>query len=77
MARSSAEFYEWVIRVTNLIRAQQDPHDRELFEIFARELGQVLPFDALGKYDATSGIRMRSTFVRLSAPGTVWHCCSI
>jgi formate hydrogenlyase transcriptional activator len=55
MARSSTEFYEWLIRVTNLIREQQDPHDRELFEIFAHELGQVLPFDVLGKYDSTSG----------------------
>ena len=55
MARSSTEFYEWLIRVTNLIREQQEPHDRELFEIFAHELGQVLPFDVLGKYDSTSG----------------------
>jgi hypothetical protein len=54
MARSSAEFYEWLIRVTNLIRDQQEPHDRELFELFARELGQVLSFDTLSKFDATS-----------------------
>jgi formate hydrogenlyase transcriptional activator len=54
MACTSTEFYEWLIRVTNLIRDQQDPHDRELFEIFACELGQVLPFDVVGKYDATS-----------------------
>jgi formate hydrogenlyase transcriptional activator len=54
MARSNAEFYEWLIRVTNLIRAQQDPQDRELFELFARELGHVLAFDALSKFDATS-----------------------
>jgi formate hydrogenlyase transcriptional activator len=54
MARSSAEFYEWLIRVTNLIRAQQEPHDGELFELFARELGEVLSFDTLSKFDATS-----------------------
>lgn len=55
MGRSSTEFYEWLIRVTNLIREQQDPQPRELFEILVRELGHVLPFDLLGKYDATSG----------------------
>ena len=64
MARSNAEFYEWLIRVTNLIRAQKDPHDRELFELFARELGEVLSFDALSKFDATS-----STFHWYAGPG--------
>jgi formate hydrogenlyase transcriptional activator len=54
MARSSTEFYEWLIRVTNLIRDQQDPHGRELFELFARELAGVLPFDVLSKFDATT-----------------------
>jgi len=54
MACSSTEFYEWLIRVTNLIRAQRDPHERELFELFARELGQVLSFETLSKFDATS-----------------------
>src|SRR5689334_19799246 len=63
MARSSAEFYEWLIRVTELIRAQQDPHE-DLFELFARELGEVLSFDALSKFDATS-----STFDWYAGPG--------
>jgi hypothetical protein len=35
MKSSSTEFYEWLIRVTNLIRAQPDPHEQELFKIFA------------------------------------------
>src|SRR4029077_3999565 len=37
-----------------LIRAQQDPEEQELFEIFCRELGQVLQFDSLAKYDGAS-----------------------
>jgi hypothetical protein len=53
MARSSAEFYEWLIRVRDLVRAQQDPHE-ELFELFVRELSEILSFDALAKFDATS-----------------------
>src|SRR6516165_180925 len=64
MARSSTEFYEWLIRVTNLIRDQQDAHDRDLFELFARELAEVLSFDALSKFDATS-----STFHWYAGPG--------
>jgi formate hydrogenlyase transcriptional activator len=54
MACSSTEFYEWLIRVTNLIRAEKDPHHHDLFEIFARELGQVLPFDGLWMFDGAS-----------------------
>ena len=64
MARSSAEFYEWLIRVTNLIRAQQDPEDGEPFELFVRELGEVLSFDTLSKFDATS-----ATFHWYAGPG--------
>jgi len=54
MAYSSTEFYDWLIRVTTLIRAQKDPQEQQLFEIFCRELRQVLQFDELAKYDAAS-----------------------
>ena len=40
--------------VTTLVRAQKDPQERELFEIFCRELSQVLQFDEFAKYDAAS-----------------------
>src|SRR5260370_42181574 len=64
MAYSSTEFYDWLIRVTTLIRAQKDPQELELFEIFCRELGQVLQFDELAKYDAAS-----NTFNWFAGPG--------
>ena len=54
MKYSSTEFYDWLIRVTTVIRGQKDPQELELFEIFGRELGQVLQFDHLAKYDPTS-----------------------
>ena len=54
LASSSTEFYEWLIRVTTSIRAQKEPHEQDLLEIFVRELGQVLSFDHLAKYDAAS-----------------------
>jgi hypothetical protein len=37
-----------------LIRAQKGPQEQELFEIFVKELGQVLQFDHLAKYDAAA-----------------------
>jgi hypothetical protein len=52
MGSSRVEFYDWLIRVTSLIRAQKGPQEQELFEIFVKELGQVLQFDHLAKYDA-------------------------
>jgi formate hydrogenlyase transcriptional activator len=52
MAYSSTEFYDWLIRVTNLIRAQKEPQEQDLFEIFVKELGEVIQFDHLAKYDA-------------------------
>jgi formate hydrogenlyase transcriptional activator len=64
MTRSSTEFYDWLIRVTTLIRAQKDPQEQELFEISCRELGQVLQFDELAKYDAAS-----NTFNWYAGPG--------
>ena len=54
MASSSIEFYDWLIRVTTLIRAEKEPQEEDLFEIFVKELGQVLQFDHLAKYDAVS-----------------------
>lgn len=54
MARSSTEFYEWLIRVATLIWAQKEPRERDLFEISVSELGQVLQFDHLAMYDAAS-----------------------
>jgi hypothetical protein len=52
MATSSIEFYDWLIRITALIRAQKEPQEQDLFEIFVKELAQVLQFDHLAKYDA-------------------------
>jgi hypothetical protein len=52
MGSSSIEFYDWLIRVTTLIRAQTEPQEQDLFEIFVKELGQVLQFDHLAKYDS-------------------------
>jgi formate hydrogenlyase transcriptional activator len=52
MASSNIEFYDWLIRVTTLIRAQKEPQEQDLFEIFVKELAQVLQFDHLAKYDA-------------------------
>jgi hypothetical protein len=54
MASSSPEFYDWLNRVTTLIRALKDPQEHELFEIFCRELSHVFQFDELAKYDAAS-----------------------
>jgi len=54
MNASTTEFYEWLIRVTTLIRAQQDPQEDQLFDLFVRELGQVLQFDAVSKFDAAT-----------------------
>jgi formate hydrogenlyase transcriptional activator len=48
------ESYEWLIRVATLIRAQKEPKPRELFDIFVRELGQIVQFDALAKFDEAS-----------------------
>ena len=48
---STAEFYEWLIRNTTLIRAQIDPQPGVLFDLFVRELGEVVQFDALAKFD--------------------------
>lgn len=52
MISSSTDFCEWLIRVTSLIRVQKEPQEQDLFEIFVKELGHVLPFDHLAKYDA-------------------------
>jgi len=45
------ERYEWLIRVTTLIRSQQQAQPQELFDLFVREFGQVVQFDALAKFD--------------------------
>jgi formate hydrogenlyase transcriptional activator len=69
MARSSTEFYDWLFRVTALIRAQKDPQEWELFDLFIRELHGVLPFDEIAKFDGASNtIRWygRSGFERLN-----------
>jgi hypothetical protein len=47
MASSSIEFYDWLIRVTTLIRAEKEPQEEDLFEIFVKELGQVV----VGQFD--------------------------
>src|SRR5581483_10833875 len=47
--RSTADRYEALIRIANSIRARTEP--RELFEILAHELGQVIQFDAIAQFD--------------------------
>ncbi len=34
-----------------MIRAQKEAQLRELFDVFVRELGQIVQFDALAKFD--------------------------
>jgi formate hydrogenlyase transcriptional activator len=50
------ERYEWLIGMVNWIRAQKEPQPQQLFRTFVLELGQVLQFDALAKFDAASNI---------------------
>ncbi len=58
---STAERYESLIRISALVRSQQDPHG--LFELLIKELGQVIQFDAIAQYDETS-------------KKILWHMCS-
>ena len=48
------ERYEWLIGMVTWIRAQEKPQLQKLFGTFVLELGQVLQFDALAKFDGTS-----------------------
>jgi formate hydrogenlyase transcriptional activator len=50
--RSTAERYESLIRISNSIRAQQDP--QELFGILVHELSQVIQFDGIAQFDESS-----------------------
>jgi formate hydrogenlyase transcriptional activator len=50
--QSTAQRYESLIRIAASIRAQADP--RELFGILVKELGQVLQFDAIARFDEAS-----------------------
>ncbi len=49
---STAARYEALIRIAASVRAQPEP--QELFEILARELGQVVQFDAIAQFDDRS-----------------------
>jgi formate hydrogenlyase transcriptional activator len=49
---STAPRYEALIRIAASVRAQPEP--QELFEILARELGQVVQFDAIAQFDDRS-----------------------
>jgi formate hydrogenlyase transcriptional activator len=49
---STAARYEALIRISASVRAQPEP--QELFEILARELGQVIQFDAIAQFDDRS-----------------------
>jgi formate hydrogenlyase transcriptional activator len=49
-----AERYEWLIGMGTWIRTQKEPQPQKLFGSFVLELGQVLEFDALAKFDAAS-----------------------
>jgi formate hydrogenlyase transcriptional activator len=50
--QSTAERYESLSRIASSIRSQADP--RELFGILVHELGQVLQFDAIVRFDEAS-----------------------
>src|SRR6516225_9512096 len=50
--QSTAERYESLIRISNSIRAQQDP--QELFGILVHELSQVIQFDGIAQFDESS-----------------------
>ncbi len=49
---STAARYEALIRISNSIRAHNEPED--LFEILVHELGKVVPFDAIAQFDELS-----------------------
>src|SRR6516225_194485 len=48
------ERYEWLFSMVTWIRTQKELRAQGLFATFVRELGQVLQFDALAKFDAGS-----------------------
>ena len=50
--RSTAERYESLIRIAESIRAQSDP--QELFGVLVDELGKVLQFDGIARFDEAS-----------------------
>ena len=52
---STAARYEALIRIAASVRAQPEP--QELFDILARELGQVVQFDAIRQSDDATGAR--------------------
>jgi formate hydrogenlyase transcriptional activator len=58
---STADRYESLSRIASSIRSQADP--RELFGILVHELGQVLQFDAIVRFDEASN-------------KVDWHLCS-
>src|SRR5580698_5079689 len=47
--------YEALMRISNSIRACKESED--LFEILVRELGKVIPFDAIAQFESASKIR--------------------
>ena len=49
---STAARYESLIRISNSIRAHNEPED--LFGILVHELGKVIPFDAIAQFDESS-----------------------
>jgi formate hydrogenlyase transcriptional activator len=59
--RFTAGRYEALIRIAASIRAQKDT--RELFDMLAHELGQVLQFDGMAQFDEASN-------------KVAWHLCS-
>src|SRR5215475_11219800 len=46
---STAARYEALIRISNSIRARNEP--QELFDILVHELGKVIPFDGIAQFD--------------------------
>jgi formate hydrogenlyase transcriptional activator len=55
LEQSTPARYEALMRISNSIRARKQSED--LFEILVRELGNVIPFDAMAQFESASKIR--------------------
>jgi formate hydrogenlyase transcriptional activator len=55
LEQSTPARYEALMRISNSIRARTESED--LFDILVRELGKVIPFDAIAQFESASKIR--------------------
>jgi formate hydrogenlyase transcriptional activator len=53
--QSTPARYEALMRISNSIRARRESED--LFDILVRELGKVIPFDAMAQFESASKVR--------------------